>query len=104
MGAAVAVILIKERHVAEAFERMGATAPDRAITAQEANVDESGVGWRRLRNRAIVREGGPGRYYLDVEVWQATRRIRRRRVTVVLVLALLATLILGVLGIGLSVH
>lgn len=102
MGAAVAVILVKERHVAEAFERAGATTPDRAISAQDAHVDESGVGWRRLRDRAIVREVAPGRYYLDVEVWQATRRMRRRRITLVLVIALLITLIMGVLGTGRS--
>ncbi len=57
MGAAVlAVIVMRERRVVDAFERAGATSPDRAIAADDLNVDESGVGLRRLRQRAIVRE------------------------------------------------
>ena len=99
MGAAVAVILIKERHIVEAFERAGATSPDRALTPTDANVDDVGIGWRRLRDRAIVREASPGRFYLDVEVWEATRRTRRR-VLLVLLVVLAAALLFGGLGIG----
>jgi hypothetical protein len=98
MGAAVAaVILMRERRVVEAFERAGATSPDRAISANDVDVDESGVGWRRLRERAIVREATTGRFYLDVEVWQANRRMRHR-LAFALGLLLLAALVFGVLG------
>ena len=96
-AAAAAVILMRERHVVEAFERAGATSPDRAISAQDVAIDETGIGWRRLRERAIVREAAPGRFYLDVEVWQANRRMRRRLVFVMLVV-LLAALVFGVVG------
>ena len=99
MGAAAAVVLIKERHVVEAFELAGATSPDRAMTPSDVRVDEMGVGWRRLRQRAIVREAGPGRYYLDVEVWQATRRTRRRLMAV-LFFVILAALLVTVLRPG----
>ena len=77
MGAAAAVILMKERQVVETFERAGATAVGTARSPTELGVDPDGVGWRRLRERAIVREARPdtGLYYLDVEVWQATRRV-----------------------------
>lgn len=98
MGAAAAVILLRERQVVEAFERAGATSPERARTANEVNVDDTGVGWRRLRERAIVREAAPGRFYLDVEVWQATRRTRRRILSVLVLLILLAALLFGTMG------
>jgi hypothetical protein len=99
MGAAVAVILLKERQIVETFERAGATAPSAGRSPTELGVDTYGVGWRRLRERAIVREARPGTelYYLDVEVWQATRRTRRRVLVVVFIimLALLTVLATG---------
>ena len=99
MGAAAAVILMKERQVVEAFERAGATAPSAGRSPTDLGVDPNGVGWRRLRRHAIVREASPGTelYYLDVEVWQATRRTRRRVLAVVLfvMLALLTMLVTG---------
>jgi hypothetical protein len=99
MGAAVAVILMKERQIVEAFERAGATAASAGRSPAELGVDPSGVGWRRLRERAIVREASPGTelYYLDLEVWQATRRARRRVLAVVLIvmLAFLAVVVTG---------
>ena len=97
MGAAAAVILMRERQVVEAFERAGATSPDRAVPANDVGVDDTGIGWRRLRERAIVREAAPGRFYLDVEVWQANRRTRRR-IALMLAVILLAALVFGVLG------
>ena len=100
MGAAVAVILMKERQIVEAFERAGATTASRGRAASELDVEEGGIGWRRLRERAIVRESSPGTglYYLDVEVWQATRRTRRRVLLILLIvmLALLAVTVTGV--------
>ena len=90
MGADAAVILIKERRMAEAFERAGATSPDRAVLPSDLSVGAHGVGWRRLRERAVVRESSPGSglFYLDVEVWQALRRTRRRLIVVAIVVAL----------------
>jgi hypothetical protein len=48
---------------------------------------------KRLYNRAVIREAGPGLYYLDEEVWEAVRRTRRRLATVVL--SVIAILLLG---------
>ena len=93
MGAAAAVLLAKERHIVTAFERIGAVTPDRARTPDEVGVDTQRLAWRRLRDRAIVREAGDGRYYLDVEVWEANRRLRRRMVVVFLVIAILVALL-----------
>jgi hypothetical protein len=99
MGAAVAVILMKERQIVEAFERAGVTTAAAGRSPTDLDVDPNGIGWRRLRERAIVREASPGTglYYLDVEVWQATRRTRRRVLVVVLILmlALLTMLVTG---------
>jgi hypothetical protein len=109
MGAAVAVILMKERQIAEAFKRAGATMASRGRSPAELDVDASGVGWRRLRDRAVLRESSPGSglYYLDAEVWAAVHRTRQRAVLVVLVvmLAVLALVVTGVtfgMGVGVS--
>jgi hypothetical protein len=93
MGAAVAVLLAKERHIVSAFVRVGAVTADRARTPDEVGVDGRRLAWRRLRDRAIVRDAGDGRFYVDVEVWEATRRQRRRMVFVLLVMILLVGLV-----------
>jgi hypothetical protein len=95
----VAVVLIKERHIVEAFELAGSTSAERAIVPGDIGVHEVGIGWRRLRSRAIVRETHPdsGRFYLDVEVWQSVRAMRRRLVMVMIVLLALAAAF-GVFG------
>jgi actin-like ATPase involved in cell morphogenesis len=93
MGATVAVLLAKERHIVSAFERIGAVTRERARTPAEVGVDAQRFAWRRLRDRAIVRDAGDGRYYLDVEVWEANRRLRRRMIVVLLAVVLLAAAI-----------
>ncbi len=88
MGASVAVILIKERHIAEAFEGAGITAPDRACDPGEISVGTHGVGWRRLVDRAVIREASPGKWYIDMPSWLALRRQRHRMLIIMLVLAI----------------
>lgn len=98
MGApGAAVILIKERHVAEAFEGAGITAPERARDPEEIGVGMHGIGWRRLVDRAVLREASPGKWYIDMPSWLALRRQRRRMsiVLVVLVIAVAAFMMLG---------
>jgi hypothetical protein len=101
MGAAVAVIMMKERQIVAAFERAGATTPSSGRAPAEMDVDPYGVGWRRLHERAVVRESSPGSglYYLDVEVWQALRRLRHRLIGVV-VFVLLIGLAMAVMGVS----
>ena len=92
MGSGVAVVLIKERHIVEVFERVGATTAERARTLDELGdlgVHAHGLAWHALRDRVIVREAGAGRYYVDIELWQATRRRRRRAAFAVLTFAVL---------------
>jgi hypothetical protein len=78
MGGAVAVLLIKERHIVDAFERAGATTPELAKEPFDLGVDDGGVAWRRLQDRAILRDAGAGRFYVDIGTWRATRRMRQR--------------------------
>ena len=90
MGAAAAAVVVAERRMVEAFERAGATSPAAARTPDELGLDTWSLGWRRLTDRAVIREAAPesGRYYLDLEVWQAVRRTRRRLLLVVVVILL----------------
>ena len=88
MGAAlVAIIARKERELVSLFTREGATSPVAAKTLQELNIDDHGIVMRRLRSRAVVRESG-GRYYVDLESWEALRRMRQRMALVLAVVAL----------------
>ena len=88
--------MIKERHIVEAFERAGATSPERAVTLEELGIPNR-VAARRLKARAVLREAAPGRFYVDLPGWLALRRLRRRIATVVLVLVLIAA-VGGALG------
>jgi hypothetical protein len=75
--AVAAVIIRKERELVELFQAAGATTPATARTLDEVGVEQA---WplSRLRRRAIVREGAPGRFYVDEEVWVAMRGMRQR--------------------------
>jgi hypothetical protein len=97
MGAAAAAVLIKERHIVDAFVRAGAVSAERARLPEDVGAHIGGIGWRRLRNRAVVREASPGEglYYVDVEVWEATRRRQRRMLFVVFIVVVAA--LVGVL-------
>ena len=100
-SAVLAVIMKKEREIIEAFERAGATSPDSARPLDTMAIDADGLGMRRLRDRAVIREAAPGRYYLDVEVLQALRRLRRR-LSVVVILGIVLPLLLLLLTVGLA--
>lgn len=97
MGAAAAVIIIRERRLVEAFSAAAATSPETARSVESLGVDSDSNSLRRLQNRAVIREGAPGRYYLDVPSWEALRRMRRRMAFVlfILVIAALAAVVIG---------
>lgn len=93
MGAAAAVLLSKERHIVEAMQRIGATSPAKALTLDQLadlGVNDSGIPWLALKNRVIVRQASEGQWYLDAEVWEATRRRRKRVLLIILVAVLIA--------------
>ena len=101
MGAAAAVVVAAERRMVEAFERAGATSPASGRTPDELGLDTWSLGWRRLTDRAVIREAAPGtsRYYLDLEVWRAVRRSRRRLLVVIVVILLGAWLYIATVGV-----
>ena len=96
MGGAVAVILIKERHIVDAFQRVSATSADRAVLPSDLNVHDGRVAWRRLRSHAVLRESheGSGLFWLDVDKWKAVHRMRQR-MAFALLLAILAFAVLS---------
>src|SRR3954471_23264923 len=96
MGAAViaAAMRRREQEVIDDFRAAGATSPDRAQSYTAIGLGDS-LAIRRLKNRAVIREVGPGVYYLDEEVWAAVRRTRMR--LVITLIAILAVLLAGVL-------
>jgi hypothetical protein len=91
MGAAVAVLFMRERHIVDAFVRAGSTRPDRTATPEDIGVERYGVGWRRLLAHDVLREwpADSGQYYLDQDLWRALRRRRRRMAGMAVAIGLL---------------
>ena len=96
MGAYVAIMVAKEREVVEAFRRAGATSAATARPLDTLGVDSEGVAMRRLRDRVVIREADAGRFYVDVEVWEALRR-HRQRATIVILIVVLIAIVLGLI-------
>jgi hypothetical protein len=90
MGAAAAAVLIRrEREVVAVFRSAGATAIDRASSLDGLGLHDS-LAVRRLRRRAVLREGAPGAWWLDEPSWAALGSSRRR--VAVLMLVMIAVL------------
>ena len=100
MGAAVAVAVMrrKEEEVREDFVRAGATMPLNAKSLADIGLGES-FAVRRLMRRAVIRESQPGLFYFDEEVYLSVRSMRRRMALVLLV-AMLILFVLMTFGIA----
>src|SRR5688572_10148047 len=83
----IAVVLGKERRMVAAFEAAGAVSKERAQTLEQLGL-HGGLILRRLRERAVVREASPGHFYVDEQSWTAVRRMRRRAISVLGLIAL----------------
>lgn len=94
---AIAVLLRKEREIVAAFRAAGAAAPDAAVTLTALGVHD-GVALRRLRQRAIIREAGTDRFYLDEPSYVANVQIRRRLALVVVIIGILLLGFAGILA------
>ena len=96
MGAAAAVLLRRERDIVGTYRGAGATSPDRARRPEELDVGHR-LAFDRLVQRAVLRDAGDGRYYLDEPSWVALGRIRRRfaLVIAIVLVAVLVTLVAG---------
>lgn len=87
MSTVAAVILARERRMVNRLRAAGAVTPEQARTLEELGISR-GVIFRRLRERAVVRQAGQDRFYLDEPSWEAVRRGRRRAIHVLGVIAL----------------
>ena len=95
--AAGAILIRKEREIVTAYRDAGATNPGAARDPNEIGVHQHLV-FGRLVRRAVLRDVGGGRYYLDEPTWEALRGMRRRMTVVVLIAALIVlggTILLG---------
>jgi hypothetical protein len=102
MGAAAAIILRKERDIVATYRGAGATRPDAARSPGELGIDQRMV-HQRLVRRAVLRESGDGRYYLDEPSWEALRGIRHRLALVILVILVVVFIVLiagGIVSFG----
>jgi hypothetical protein len=88
-SSAAAAIIIKEKHIAAAFRRAGATTASAAVSPDALGVHQRAA-FKRLERRAVLRQAALGQFYLDEPTWEALRRTRRR---LALVLALLGLLL-----------
>ena len=101
MGAVAAIIIRKERDVVDAYRRAGATEPSAAQSPDALEIGHMGhgVAFHRLVRRAVLRDAGDGRYYLDEPSWEALRSMRRRLLLVMLILVLAVFVSLSVTGV-----
>ena len=96
MSTVTAVILARERRMVNRLRTAGAVTSEQARTLEELGI-APGVILRRLRERAVIRQAGAERFYLDEPSWEAVRRGRRRVIHVigVIVLVLVFALLFG---------
>jgi hypothetical protein len=87
-SAAAAMTARARREIQHQFFAADAVRPDRAIAFEPANHFERRQ-FERLRNRDIVREEGPGRYWLDLPAYDDLLQERHRRVRGAMIVLLL---------------
>lgn len=83
----VAIIIGKERRMVGRFVSAGAVSKEHARTLEDLGL-HGGLILHRLRERAVIRETSPGHFYVDLESWDAVRRMRRRAASVIGIIAL----------------
>jgi hypothetical protein len=100
LGAAVAVVIIRRREeeVRQDFHRAGALQPLDARSLADVGLEENHI-VRRMMKRAVIRESEPGMFYFDEEVWQSVRSMRRR-MAIVLLVAMVLLLIVSLYGVA----
>ena len=93
MGAAVAVIVIKEKQVVKAFRQAGAIDPGSAVVPTSIGVTNK-IAFRKLLQHEVLREAGSGTFYLDEQSWENFRGQRRRLGLMLLLAVLIGALVL----------
>ncbi|MES2305175.1 MAG: hypothetical protein V4558_06695 [Gemmatimonadota bacterium] len=95
MGAAAAAVIVrKEKELVAHLREVGATSAETARSLSSMQVNQESFAFRRLQQRAVVRQASSGGWYLDELSWEAVRAMRRRMamllITVVVVGGLMA--------------
>ena len=99
-SAVAAAVARARRNIQHHFFSADAVRPDRAIAFEPSRLIERRQ-FERMRARAVIREGEPGTYWLDVVAYDAdlTARYNRMRVALLTMVALLAVVaILATVG------
>lgn len=92
-AAAAAVMLRRERELAETFRAAGATEPAKALSLSDLNLEPS-IAFHRLQRRAVLRQTEPGLFYLDEPSWQALHGTRRQILALAIGALIVALLLL----------
>jgi hypothetical protein len=97
MAVAAAIILRKERDIVNIFRSAGAISAGTARDPDQLGINHR-VAFNLLLRRAVLRDAGAGRYYLDELSWTAACGNRRR---LAFALAIVMAMFLAVLvGMG----
>ena len=93
--AAAALVARARREIQHHFFSNDAVRPDRAVSFDPSNGFEQRQ-FDRMARRGIIREAGPGPYWLDVVAYDLDLRARHRRVktALLIVIAVLVVVLL----------
>ncbi len=86
------VLLLKEEELVELFRQSGAVSVNTAKSLSALSVSED-MTFRRMLDRAVLREGAPGMFYLDEAKYEERRNARRRLRPVLLVLVVVLAVV-----------
>lgn len=100
--AAAAVVAKARRDIQHEFFSHDAVRPDRAIAFDPSRHVQRRV-FERWQRAGVIREEGPGRYWLDVTAYDGDLRKRHNRLRVAL-LVVVALLLVGAVSGLLTVH
>ena len=95
--AAAALIARARREIQHHFFSNDAVRPDRAVPFEPDNHIEVRQ-FERMVSRGIIREEGPGKYWLDVVAYDVDLRARHQRVKIALLAVIAALIIVLLIG------
>jgi hypothetical protein len=96
MAAAAAIIMRRQRDVVDTYRGAGALSAPAARDPGELGVERNMI-FDGLVRRAVLRDAGGGRYYLDTLSWNALIRMRRRAALVVGLAGILIALVFALM-------
>jgi len=100
-SAAAAAVARARRQLQHEFFQADAVRPDRAIAFTPEQLVERRI-FERWQRAGVIRENGPGRYWLDVVAYdvEVTGRFKRQRAILLMLVVVLAAIAVGLVGFG----